>query len=153
MMWRMFGGMTMRVPSNLMASILSRTCHTSLFFYSASNISPPGIGASSLHLNLQGIILIIVYCHFHHHLSFLPSTLKLITLTRYGITLELWDMRHKYCLPLAIRRIHEMSARAWKVWNSWLRYTGWKHHELGRERSLRWHARSQSRTMVSMGTY
>jgi hypothetical protein len=73
MTWHIFGGTTMRVPSNLTASILSRTCHTFSFFYSASNVLPPAIGAPSPCLDLQSLILAIVCCHFHGHLPFSPS--------------------------------------------------------------------------------
>ena len=124
-------------------------CHTFSFFYSASIVSPPGIGASSPRLRSQIMIMIIVYCHFHRPLPFPPSTLQSITLARYGIASESCDVRHKCCMPLATRKIRETSTRAWKTWNLSLRYTGRKHRGLGRERSLRRYARSQQDDDVS----
>ena len=88
-------------------------------------------------------------CRFHRPLPFPPSTLKSITLARYGITSESWDVQNKCCMPLATRKIRETSTRAWKTWNLSLRYTGRKHRGLGRERSLRRYARSQQDDDVS----
>src|SRR5258707_12857549 len=93
--------MTMLAPFNLTESISSRIFHTSLFFCSASNASPLEIGASSPHLDLLRMRLTIVCYHSHHHLPFLPSTLPSVTLTRYKITSELLDGRHKCCLLLS----------------------------------------------------